>query len=144
MIAEGLDQNVETLDPGDSILDENSYATERSVVSFLFGSEFRSRVVLAFAWSLMRYLHVLTDIIALDPLVSQVEQGMDGFKPGMFWGKLGFEHRVVVVMPRKGTPHEYNPLRQGCHNRVLHHVSFFLPLYKSCCSSSSAGLQCGR
>jgi hypothetical protein len=48
-----------------------------------------------------------------------------------------------MLVTRKSSPNEYNPLGHGRHDRVLNRVSFF-PLYKSCCLPLSCGRQWGR
>ena len=74
LIRVGGDEDAETFEAADSVLDKNAQLGERPVLLFLLGAELRVRVFLAFAGLFVREGDAVARVVGLNTLVARVEQ----------------------------------------------------------------------
>lgn len=127
-VTKAMNQDVVAFDAGNGLLNGDPYLADGTVVSLLRRGECWLRSALTLARFFVRHENLCPWIIRADAQVAQIDQHSECSKPVVVRGKLGFEHRIIMMMTAKSASHKEDDLGGGRNDRVLQRMLFFLPL----------------
>ena len=123
-----MHQNVVALHAADRMLDEDADLAQDLIGCLLCIASLRVGVFLTLARLLRRDVNPIAMVVRSNTKIASIYPNIDICKPIQIRGELLFQHAVVVIVTRKGTPKKDNKLVRQRHDRVLQRMLFFFPL----------------